>query len=316
MFVQEASPIQCENILMTPYFKSADLIEFKNRFDFENIKTFLLDEKDNIYIGDTHTNIFSIKQKDKVIEVNSAWLQKYEKAPNFVNSYAVVFSKDRVFYRYTIFENSRNVQKLLVFSYTGDLIKEIDLSAYYPRFTVFSKSMLPDRDGGVFLLFDGLGMVHFNKDFLPFLVVRSPDEDLFDFLVGWDGQYYNVFAKNNSLLSFLKDDRFMFIEAKEVQSDIFSNIAGKSINNIIFIGVTRQNQAVFSLVDEKKQNWVLEYNTETKAKKYANISHYWDTPAWFTNFNIDQNGNIYFIRDIKDRVESIDEKFVKCWFSQ
>lgn len=151
-----------------------------------------VDEEGTIYASDYVNNRILIYSTDipTLSEIDLPDQYRLDMGPDTINWSNIDVSKGKIYLRFTKKLDGRYIESLAILSTNGEVLKTIDLDAYYPYRSLLLNSTRADKNEGAYLFFEEFGAIHYDAGYRPTLYVLSPDWEYSDMIVGWDKKFY------------------------------------------------------------------------------------------------------------------------------
>lgn len=202
------------------------------------------------------------------------WYSPEEDVCNHIRWSNVAVSGDRLFLEFSIVRDERIVDQIAVLSLDGQEIRIIDLEPYYPIDIPFLDSLVPDREGGVYLLLTS-GLVHFDVKFRPTFIYK-PNISFEDPMVGWDGYFYTYDSQGDCVIKMWADDRaIMHGEPLAMIDNVIGATPLMSPAYRHLLGADTQGRLYFTTHDANGVMWIVRVSTSGDERAIAPVPKEW-----------------------------------------
>jgi len=276
-----------------------------------------MDEQGNIFVFDKINQRivgFSDGRASHVISIPSSYTLN---APCEYSNYPgsnIAVSKDRLFFVFSTYQETRLIDQLAVFSLDGREQQIVDLEPYYPLHSIYLNSLVSDREGGVYLLLPPVGVIHFDADFRSELYYMGRDDLLSyeGFLVGWDRNLYIYNAESDSLVNWgtRRDDFRRGVEPLNRFEGIIGSTSIVSPTYTRLLGVDTKGQFYFKTWSQGKNLMLVRFSAVGDKATIITLPQEEDAP-----YDVAPDGSLYgLLYDVEDF--SVQPRIVRCVLSQ
>jgi len=253
---------------------------------------------------------------DVPVQSSHSWIGKADDLGQRWSNLAA--SEDRLFLRFSEWDNGRVIDKLGIFKLSSDKWKSISLEPYYPYHSILAYSITADNLGGVYVRLDP-GIVYFDADYRAELSFDGLEADE-TLTRGWDGNMYTYSYLRDHLVNWgpnstrLSRESFVspLFAIDQVLLPVWQTVSWELEAQNQFLGTNTEGELYFVISNKREMShWLILKSKDGKQTFLGEIPHH--LLSTFSTFSVAPNGSVYGVTYSPDDM-LVAPRIIRCEF--